>query len=141
MKILFLTTIFLVISFSVQRRRKRKSSANIPIKYYTFALQWPSGTCKETKCNMDNYKMTPNNSFTLHGLWPDGEGKTYPQNCDSSSEFLKDEEEVPIMNSLWPSLFNMNNDDFWSHEWSKHGTCWALNYTGLSVENLIQTQK
>lgn len=77
--------------------------------------------------------MTPNNSFTLHGLWPDSNGKQYPTECDKSSKYNYDEDELPIMKNLWPSLFNLNNDDFWSHEWSKHGTCWALNYTGFSV--------
>lgn len=27
------------------------------------------------------------------------------------------------LNTYWPSLASNNNNDFWNHEWKKHGTC------------------
>ncbi|KAI1313047.1 ribonuclease T2-like [Mortierella claussenii] len=79
--------------------------------------------------------LGPSNQFTMHGLWPDTcSGGQGPSNgCDSSRVyddvgtrlqnyanaapgFLDD------MNTYWSS-YNGDNNVFWSHEWSKHGTC------------------
>ncbi|KAG0003148.1 ribonuclease T2-like [Entomortierella chlamydospora] len=79
--------------------------------------------------------LGPSNQFTMHGLWPDtcsgGQGSS--SGCDSSrvytdvgtrlqnyagasSQFMSD------MNTYWSS-YTGDNNAFWSHEWSKHGTC------------------
>jgi len=64
--------------------------------------------------------------FTLHGLWPSRIGAnvaSYP--CTCTSEAFS-ESEVPAsldeMKAHWPS-YTGQNDVFWGHEWSKHGTC------------------
>ncbi|EDQ84959.1 uncharacterized protein MONBRDRAFT_29788 [Monosiga brevicollis MX1] len=61
--------------------------------------------------------------LTIHGLWPQ-----WAQECNGSAfdvNLLK-----PIrtqMESDWPSCVGNNgNEDFWAHEWSKHGTCTGL---------------
>ncbi|KAF9400460.1 ribonuclease T2-like, partial [Entomortierella beljakovae] len=79
--------------------------------------------------------LGPSNEFTLHGIWPDtcsgGQGPS--GGCDSTrvysdvqtrlqnyggkySGFMND------MNTYWSS-YTGDNNYFWSHEWSKHGTC------------------
>ncbi|KAG0203512.1 ribonuclease T2-like [Mortierella sp. GBA30] len=79
--------------------------------------------------------LGPSDQFTMHGLWPDtcsgGQGPS--TGCDSSrvysdvstrlqnyagasQSFLND------MNTYWSS-YTGDNNSFWSHEWSKHGTC------------------
>jgi len=66
------------------------------------------------------------NDFTLHGLWPSRIGSnvnSYPCECtkeafaESSVSASLDE-----MKQRWPS-YTGENDQFWSHEWTKHGTC------------------
>ena len=63
--------------------------------------------------------------FTLHGLWPQDTDGNYP--CDCTNEAFDPSAIKPIQQSMdtyWPSL-NGPSDTFWSHEWSKHGTCAA----------------
>jgi ribonuclease T2 len=67
---------------------------------------------------------------TLHGLWPSRSGPndsgSYPCQCTDVpfdptgvAPFLAD------MQKYWPSLKGAN-DEFWAHEWTKHGTCAAF---------------
>ncbi|KAG0734786.1 hypothetical protein G6F60_010024 [Rhizopus arrhizus] len=74
----------------------------------------------------------PDNAFTLHGLWPDKCSGAYAPSggCDSSRASSsiasviksKDSSLYSSMLTYWPSDQGDNNV-FWSHEWSKHGTC------------------
>jgi len=73
----------------------------------------------------------PSNSFTLHGLWPNYCNGTYTPEvgCDSSRYYknigslINQEPELyNKMNKYWPSYKN-DNQEFWTHEWNKHGTC------------------
>ena len=56
--------------------------------------------------------------WTLHGLWP--------QWAETCTEEKFDKSQVSSildrLNSGWPSCQGPA-DEFWSHEWSKHGTC------------------
>ena len=62
--------------------------------------------------------------WTIHGLWPTN-ATSWPQNCDPSHPF--DPSKIanlrPELDKYWPSVTSENSDGFWSHEWSKHGTC------------------
>ncbi|KAK4518268.1 iqgap- protein [Mucor velutinosus] len=83
------------------------------------ALQWSPG-------------WGPADEFTIHGLWPDTcAGRMAPvDGCDSSrnsnqiATIVRDMNETVYnrMSTFWPSNKGDNNW-FWSHEWSKHGTC------------------
>jgi len=61
--------------------------------------------------------------WTLHGLWPQKE------NC-GGEDF--DESEISDllteMETYWLSCpeYSSSNKEFWSHEWSKHGSCSGL---------------
>lgn len=49
----------------------------------------------------------------------------YPQYCDSGDSFSTKNLDSSTLNSMdceWISLTG-SNSGFWSHEWSKHGTC------------------
>ncbi|KXG49309.1 uncharacterized protein PGRI_031790 [Penicillium griseofulvum] len=73
----------------------------------------------------------PDNSWTIHGLWPDNCDGTYEASCDSKRAYtnitaiLQDQDRgelVDYMDKYWVDIKG-DNEDFWSHEWSKHGTC------------------
>lgn len=73
---------------------------------------------------MDVYSCNSSNQYlTMHGLWPNNNDGSYP--CYCSSEAFDINAVQPIIGNMtqyWPSL-NGGNQDFWSHEWTKHGTC------------------
>ncbi|TFK77411.1 base non-specific acid ribonuclease [Pluteus cervinus] len=74
----------------------------------------------------------PLDSWTIHGLWPNFcGGHGFPSNCDRSrdytnvAEILKENGAsnlLSFMDKFWVNL-NGRNEEFWEHEWAKHGTC------------------
>ena len=80
--------------------------------------------------------------FSLHGLWPNSKYGESPHDCDPNSPYKSSIFDTEILNELestWPSLFHNDNEWFWSHEWTKHGTCWANNYTEVAEKKSIFT--
>ncbi|KAI0085048.1 ribonuclease T2-like protein [Irpex rosettiformis] len=73
----------------------------------------------------------PNDSWTVHGLWPDHCDGTYDLFCASGrevqniTEILKSKGENRLlewMGEYWKD--NTGNDEsFWEHEFNKHATC------------------
>ncbi|ORX73003.1 ribonuclease T2 [Linderina pennispora] len=76
--------------------------------------------------------LGPADQYTLHGLWPDTctGGLTPSSGCDASRVYSN---VGTIIQNYNPTLYNQmsmywpsytgDNNSFWSHEWSKHGTC------------------
>ena len=70
-------------------------------------------------------KQSKNRVWTIHGLWPSR--LTTPQNypCDCSNESFNVSSISSLKSQLdefWPSSSG-ENENFWKHEWEKHGTC------------------
>jgi ribonuclease T2 len=77
---------------------------------------WPQ------QCQRPDSAQTPGcqagYGFKVHGLWPDGAGKTYPQFCRAPTQL--DAKTVRENYCMTPSTSLLQ------HEWVKHGTChWA----------------
>ncbi|KAL2643279.1 hypothetical protein R1flu_010866 [Riccia fluitans] len=94
--------------------------------FFYFVVQWPGSYCnlKTACCFPQNIK--PASNFSIHGLWPNYDDGSYPQNCDPSDEFddSQIEDLVPQMKKNWGTLSCKNDNSwFWEHEWEKHGTC------------------
>ncbi|KAI8075214.1 ribonuclease T2-like protein [Gongronella butleri] len=76
--------------------------------------------------------LGPNDDFTIHGLWPDtcSGGRAPSRGCDPrrvSNQIgpiirSKNPALYQELNSIWPS-YKGDNNWFWSHEWTKHGSC------------------
>ena len=85
-------------------------------------LQWPPGLCYQTWC-----RAAPQR-WTIHGLWPNS-----PQDCYESSgarhgcklNFRRQHAGnlLGMMERKWPSLKGWSYEEFWEHEYCKHGTC------------------
>lgn len=90
----------------------------LPIGGYTLALTWAPEFCHShardasarMECGSGNRF-----GFTLHGLWPDGVGKEWPQYCTAAS--LLPEKLLRQHVCATPSV------QLLQHEWAKHGTC------------------
>ncbi|KAK1171626.1 ribonuclease T2-like isoform X1 [Acipenser oxyrinchus oxyrinchus] len=90
---------------------------------------WPKTLCtmEEVSCQTaDKF-----NYWTIHGLWPDK-----GQSCNRSWHFnvndIKDL--LPEMENWWPDVLHPGTNEFWKHEWEKHGTCAAV-AESLNSEN------
>jgi len=90
----------------------------LPIGGYTLAITWAPQFCRNGgftpsarfECGSGNRF-----GFTLHGLWPDGVGKDWPQYCTTTD--LVPPAVIKGMLCSTPSA------QLIQHEWAKHGTC------------------
>lgn len=104
---------------------------------YVFAYSWTPGFCN-TESNdpgCSNPESYWKDHFTIHGLWPQYVTSGYPANCNNEAFDPKAPEAVGMdqMNQYWPNVqaspSSSDYDDFWTHEWTKHGTCSGLAQT------------
>lgn len=91
-------------------------------------------------------------SLTVHGLWPERKDGTWPSTCtyekfdpDTISKIGQDR-----FNTYWPNVKAPSSSSisspayysFWSHEWTKHGTCSGLNqyeYFNTTLNHSLET--
>lgn len=101
--------------------------------------QWPETFCKIKfyKPNRINCRY-PNDKdlWTIHGMWPTKRGTKGPNDCAINHRF--DVGQVTTirgdLNYYWPNLIaSASNENFWSYEWRKHGTC-ALDHEELDSQ-------
>lgn len=89
----------------------------LPIGGYTLAVSWAPEACRghagDFQCGGGNRF-----GFTLHGLWPDGEGAAWPQYCASAALLPE--------SAIRPNLCATPSVQLLQHEYAKHGTCMGL---------------
>jgi len=97
----------------------------------TCCFETPGGLLLQTQFWDTNPSTGPSNSWTIHGLWPDHCDLTYDSSCDSSRAYTNigsllsaqgASDTLSYMNTYWVDI-NGQNEQFWEHEWGKHGTC------------------
>jgi len=97
----------------------------------TCCTESPGGLLLQTQFWDTNPSTGPSDSWTIHGLWPDNCDGTFESDCDPSraytdlSSLLTDQgasDTLDFMNTFWVDIRG-RNEQFWEHEWSKHGTC------------------
>ncbi|MEW5305914.1 MAG: hypothetical protein WDW38_009843 [Sanguina aurantia] len=89
--------------------------------YFMLVRQWSGTFCAHAECPMVHRHGF---KFTLHGLWPNYAAGGWPQDCNANMRFdeSKLDDILPELQEEWPSVFK-EDESFWAHEWSKHGTC------------------
>jgi ribonuclease T2 len=90
----------------------------IPTAGYTLAISWSPQYCRDwSNRPSPNFQCQRDNrfGFVLHGLWPDGAGKVWPQYCRA----------VPLLSekTIWANLCMTPSAQLLQHEWAKHGSC------------------
>lgn len=91
-----------------------------PIGGYTLALIWAPEHCVRAVPGAESFACsdkTPQ-GFVLHGLWPDGQGKSWPQWCAATAILPRRTIIAHYCETPSPQLLQ--------HEWAKHGTCMAI---------------
>lgn len=90
-----------------------------PIGGYTLALIWTPEHCVHPVPGAESFQCEPATvtaaGFVLHGLWPDGLGKSWPQWCADAA--ILPQRTIEAYYRATPSAQLMQ------HEWAKHGTC------------------
>lgn len=90
----------------------------LPIGSYTLAISWSPQYCSRSRGGKrDAFQCWSNNDFgfTLHGLWPDGYGRDWPQYCRAAPVLPRKVIRDHLCATPSPQLIQ--------HEWVKHGTC------------------
>ncbi|WP_281823611.1 ribonuclease T [Sphingobium sp. BS19] len=99
----------------------------LPIGGYTLAITWSPQYCDGKSGERDAFQCGNRNArfgFTLHGLWPDGVGKDWPQYCRATS--------ILPRATIARNLCVTPSAQLIQHEWAKHGTCMRANGQPIS---------
>jgi ribonuclease T2 len=88
-----------------------------PITDYLLAVSWSPQYCRARGARADPLQCGRDAEFgfVLHGLWPEGEGRSWPQYCRPVE---------PLPASVVRSAFCATPSvSLQQHEWAKHGSC------------------
>lgn len=102
----------------IERPSAREPRRILPIGGYTLALTWSPQYCATARAGADDLQCggrAGRFAFTLHGLWPDGRDREWPQYCRPAD--LVPRAVVRDNLCMTPSV------QLIQHEWAKHGTC------------------
>lgn len=91
--------------------------------YYLLNLSWSPEFCYS---HPSAAECAAHDTFVLHGLWPENNDGTYPENC-SNAPGLADPGQY---SDLYP------DQGLLEHEWRTHGTC-----SGLSADAFFATMR
>ena len=90
----------------------------IAVAGYTLALSWSPEFCRTRRANGGESLQCGalgRFGFVLHGLWPEGRGRDWPQWCPART--------MPDRATLRRHLCMTPSPALLTHEWAKHGSC------------------
>ncbi|PKY08401.1 ribonuclease T2-like protein [Aspergillus campestris IBT 28561] len=97
----------------------------------TCCFNYPGGQFLQTQFWDADPAVGPDDSWTIHGLWPDHCNGGFDQFCDSKRRYsnisliLVDAGRGDLLDEMREFWKDYKGDDpnLWEHEWNKHGTC------------------
>lgn len=94
--------------------------------YYKFSAEIPGAVCQSQSCDASDLGNLGSYTLNLHGMWPNANDGSTVENClaNSYDESQFTSTIMSEINSEWVGLYS-SSSTFRSHEWGKHGTCWA----------------
>ncbi|CDP00337.1 unnamed protein product [Coffea canephora] len=96
---------------------------------FFFVVQmWPGSYCDTKRVSCCYRAAGKPTDFTIHGLWPHFNNNSIPQDCNRKNPFNKAKvsDLTTKLEKTWPTFKcgrKSSSAKFWSHEWTKHGTC------------------
>jgi ribonuclease T2 len=102
---------------------KKKKATPPALTYYLLSLSWAPDFCAQAGKNADPNECGVGKKigFVVHGLWPQGDSGTGPENCKPSST---------VPSSIVQTMLGyIPTASLIQHEWTTHGTCSGLSVT------------
>lgn len=118
------------------------TEADDSFDFYVYSMSYQPEFCRENDerfVGCHDPEEAWKGQLTIHGLWPNRNSGTWPSTCSDEKfdiSILQDLSDDLSLN--WPNVKSSpdspGHESFWSHEWSKHGTC-----SGLSQWDYFRT--
>lgn len=101
----------------MERVRPDEVVADRTILFHMLAVSWMPETCKAGGDGQGDLACGSENRFgwTLHGLWPNADGKPYPRFCRPATRVSEA--------TIRANLCRTPSVDLVQHEWAAHGVC------------------
>lgn len=90
----------------------------LPVAGYTLALSWSPQYCATARGGDSAFQCGGRSGkfgFVLHGLWPEGSGRDWPQYCRAADLLPRQ--------VIRQNLCATPSAQLLQHEWAKHGSC------------------
>lgn len=125
----------LLIEVLFENRCSLVDAVDLDFDYHKFVMQWPGTVCTLESCP---------DIWTIHGLWPTrNDGQDPNKHIGVYNKTVIEElKNNTKLETLWPALDKRKkNEDFWEHEWNKHGSCSKLGFENYFKETLALANK
>lgn len=101
----------------MERVRPEEVVADRTILYHLLAVTWMPETCRTGGDGQGDLACGGENRFgwTLHGLWPNADGRPYPRFCRPATRVSEA--------TIRANLCRTPSVDLVQHEWAAHGVC------------------
>lgn len=101
----------------MERVRLDEVVAGRTILFHMLAVTWMPETCRAGGDGQGDLACNSGNRFgwTLHGLWPNADGKPYPRFCRPATQVSEA--------TIRANLCRTPSVDLVQHEWAAHGVC------------------
>jgi ribonuclease T2 len=102
--------------------------------YYKFAVELPGAVCRSQTCDSADLGNLHSYMLNMHGMWPDANDGSTIEDCltNNYDESQLTSTVLKQINTDWVGLYS-SSATFRSHEWGKHGTCWAQQNENPSI--------